>query len=257
MKSHPERRPDRQRVIKFAAIAAGFALAFIAPLPLQAVEPAKNPSSLELKPGDHISIIGNTLADRMQHDGWLETYLQSRFPKHELVLRNLGFSGDELTIRLRSANFGSPDDWLSSGQTDVVFAFFGYNESFAGREGLEKFKQDLGSFIKSTLNHKYNGRSAPRLVLFSPIAHEDLHDRNLVDGAENNQRLALYTDAMKQVALANTIPFVDLFHPTLAPTRLPRAPLTINGIHLTEEGDRRLAEVIDTALFPRFPGSRS
>ena len=29
--------------------------------------------ALELKPGDHICIIGNTLADRMQHDGWLET----------------------------------------------------------------------------------------------------------------------------------------------------------------------------------------
>ena len=29
--------------------------------------------SLELNKGDHICIIGNTLAERMQHDGWLET----------------------------------------------------------------------------------------------------------------------------------------------------------------------------------------
>ena len=35
----------------------------------------------------------------MQHDGWLETMLHSRFPKLELVIRNLGFSGDELTLR--------------------------------------------------------------------------------------------------------------------------------------------------------------
>ena len=35
---------------------------------------------IEIKPGDHISIIGNTLADRMQHDGWLETYLQAGSP---------------------------------------------------------------------------------------------------------------------------------------------------------------------------------
>ena len=54
---------------------------------------------IEIKPGDHLSIIGNTLADRMQHDGWLETYLQARFPGHKLVIRNLGFSGDELTLR--------------------------------------------------------------------------------------------------------------------------------------------------------------
>ena len=50
-----------------------------------------------LQPNDHICIIGNTLAERMQYDGWLETMLQARFPKHELVVRNLGFSGDEVT----------------------------------------------------------------------------------------------------------------------------------------------------------------
>src|SRR5437867_6707425 len=105
---------------------------------------------VQIKSGDRISIIGNTLADRMQHDGWLETYLTTRFPQHDLVFRNLGFSGDELTLRLRSANFGSPEQWLTSTKTDVVFAFFGYNESFAGEKGLPKFKQDLDAFVKQT-----------------------------------------------------------------------------------------------------------
>ena len=40
---------------------------------------------LELKKGDHICIIGNTLAERMQHFGWLETLIHARFPQHELV----------------------------------------------------------------------------------------------------------------------------------------------------------------------------
>src|SRR5262245_33948381 len=71
------------------------------------------PSALDLRRGDHICIIGNTLAERMQHDGWLETLLHARFPKHELVIRNLGFSGDELTVRLRSMDFGTPDQWLA------------------------------------------------------------------------------------------------------------------------------------------------
>src|SRR2546421_322373 len=83
----------------------------------------------------------------------------SRFPQHELVIRNLGFSADELTVRLRSANFGSPDQWLTANRTDVVFAFFGYNESFAGEAGLPKFKADLEAFIRNTLGQKYNGRS--------------------------------------------------------------------------------------------------
>jgi putative heme-binding domain-containing protein len=214
------------------------------------VQDPKGPAlKLELRPGDHISIIGNTLADRMQHHGWLETYIQSRFPRHELVFRNLGFSGDELTLRLRSAGFGSPDQWLTAAKTDVIFAFFGYDESFAGEKGLAKFKSDLDDFAKRTLSRKYNGKGAPRLVLFSPIAHENLHDRNLPDGADNNKRLELYTDAMAEIARANRVVFVDLFRPTLRLyPKMPR-PLTINGVHLTEEGDRELAKIIDTALF--------
>src|ERR1700678_702339 len=123
------------------------------------------PDVIVIKPGDPIAIIGNTLADRMQHDGWLETYLQARFPTHKLVIRNLGFSGDELTLRLRSADFGTPDQWLTKTKADIVFAFFGYNESFAGKEGLEAFKKNLDSFIKHTLAQKFNGKSAPRLVV--------------------------------------------------------------------------------------------
>ena len=52
--------------------------------------------SLQLEKGDHICIFGNTLAERMQHDGWLETLLHTRFPQHELVFRNLGYSADEI-----------------------------------------------------------------------------------------------------------------------------------------------------------------
>jgi lysophospholipase L1-like esterase len=189
----------------------------------------------------------------MQHDGWLETYLASRFPEHDLVVRNLGFSGDELTLRLRSADFGSPDQWLTDTKADVVFAFFGYNESFAGAAGLDKFKKDLDDFVKHTRAQKYNGKEAPRLVLFSPIAHEDLHDRNLPDGTENNARLGLYTAAMAEVAGANGVPFVDLFQASRALYEREPEPLTINGIHLTEHGNQQLAQVIDTALFPDQP----
>jgi putative heme-binding domain-containing protein len=217
---------------------------------------------LEIRDGDHLCFIGNTLPDRMQHDGWLEAMLQSRFPKQNLVVRDLGFSGDEVGgftdkpefyQRLRSASFGSSDDWLTRTKADVVFAFFGYNESFAGKDGLDHFKKELDDCIKHTLSQKYNGQSPPRMVLFSPIAHENLHDRNLPDGVENNKRIALYADAMREVAAANKIPFVDLFKPSQDLYAQAAKPLTINGIHLTEEGDRLIAQVIDTALFAADP----
>lgn len=203
-------------------------------------------AKLELKKGDHISIVGNTLAERMQHHGWLETYITTRFPQHDLSFRNLGFSGDEIVTRLRSQSFGSPDEWLKKTKTDVVFAFFGYNESFGGKDGLPKFNADLDAYLKHLTKTTYNGAAPPRVVLFSPIAHEDLKDKNLPDGKENNERIKLYTAAMADVAKANNVVFVDLFKATNNPGL---GTLTINGIHLNENGDKLVAETIDAALF--------
>jgi lysophospholipase L1-like esterase len=223
-----------------------------------------------LQAGEHICIVGNTLAERMQYDGWLDTYLHARFPKHDLVIRNLGFSGDEVATRLRSKNFGTPDEWLSgkaeaiggyqenrleaaNTKADVIFAFFGYNESYAGAAGLDAFKQQLGDWIKHTLAKKYNGKSAPKLVIFSPIAHENLGNPDLPDGKENNLRLGMYTRAMAEVAKANDVYFVDLFAPSRQLYATVKTPLTIQGVHLNTEGNRRIAQAIDRGLFGDSP----
>lgn len=211
--------------------------------PLMAQEP------FALKKGDRISIIGNTLADRMQHDGWLETELQLRFPNHELTIRNLGFSGDEITVRNRSSNFGTPDEWLTKNKTDVVFAFFGYNESFAGEEGLPKFKEDLRSFILKTKAQKYNGQSSPRVVIFSPVFHQDLKDASLPDGKANNARLKLYASAMSEVAKGEKVTFVDLFQLTSTPFAESKEALSINGVHLNDKGNQLLSTLIAKELF--------
>ena len=202
-----------------------------------------------LQQGDHVTIIGNLLAERMQHDGWVETLVQQRLPDHDLSFRNLGFSGDELTERFRSQDFGSPDDWLTRCETDVVWAFFGYNESFDDEAGLEQFRQQLVEFIRSTQSKTYNDDGPPRLVLFSPIAFENLDNPNLPDGAEHNRRLALYTEAMASVAADEDVRFVDLFHPTLEGYDASEAPLTLNGHFLNENGNRFVAAAIDRALF--------
>src|SRR5580704_9516722 len=80
----------------------------------------------ELKPGDHVAIIGGTMADRFQHSGWLETYLYTRYPDCDLVFRNLAVPTDEVALRHRPENFGSQDDWLTKVKADVIFAFFGF-----------------------------------------------------------------------------------------------------------------------------------
>ncbi len=274
--------PSRVTLVALTVLIPLAALWLIGHAPLESADKPAADTRLELRPGDHICIIGNTLAERMQHDGWLETYLHSRFPKHDLVIRNLGFSGDEVAgftdkpdknSRLRSAYFGSSDEWLAGNspparpvpgadanrfeltntRADVILAFFGYNESFAGKEVLDKFKKDLEAFTKHTLSQKYNGKTPPRLVLFSPIAHENHKYRNLPDGKENNERLKLYTAAMADVAKANKVPFVDLFHFTQQVYPQLEKPLTINGVHLTEHGNHMVAEWIDLDLFGQGP----
>ena len=237
---------------------------------------------LELRKGDHICLVGNGLAERMQHFGWLETLLHARFPQLELVIRNLGYPGDEIdgwknfNSRLRSRDFGTHDQWLAGSapvpqpdklsprdqgkvrenrfelintKADVIFAFYGYNESFAGEAGVAKFKENVADFIAHTLAQKYNGKTAPRLVLFSPIAHENLDDPNLPDGNENNARLRVYTEAMAEVAATHNVPFVDLFTPSQRLYEESSEPLTINGIHLNERGDQRLVQAVQLALF--------
>src|SRR5436853_65367 len=138
-------------------------------------------------------------------------------------------------------------------KADVIFAFFGYNESKAGDAGLPQFKKDLDAFLKHAQSQKYNGKSTPRVVLFSPVAFQNLHDRNLPDGSADNPRLERYTAAMAEVARANGVPFVDLFHPTQKLYAETQHPLTINGVHLNEEGNREVARIIDAALFPQGP----
>ena len=204
---------------------------------------------LQLRPGDHVCYIGNTLADRMQHHAWLETYLQALHPEHELTFRNLGFSGDQVKTRPRSANFGSPDQWLTKCGADVVFCFFGYSEALRGEAGLPGFEKDLAAMIDGMLAQKYNGKTASRLVLFSPIAHENLRSPHLPDGSKNNKNLELYTRKMSAVCKAKDVTFVDLFTPTREMYQHAEKPLTLNGIHLLEHGNRALAEVIVKALF--------
>ncbi|MFN0021101.1 MAG: PVC-type heme-binding CxxCH protein [Pirellulaceae bacterium] len=209
--------------------------------------------SLEFKQGDHICIIGNALGDRMQHHGWLEARLVSRFGDKDLTFRNLAVSGDEITFRHRSESFGTPDEWLTRCKADVIFAMFGYNESFAGEAGLPKFKTDLETFVKGTLATRYGGKDLTRLVIFSPLAVEKLADPNLPDAAKTNANLKLYSAAMGEVAKANKVPFVDLFTISEKAYSGTTRPYTFNGIHLTEFGDEMLASSIERALLPDAP----
>ncbi len=226
-------------------LALGFSLASAFGVQAQAPK-------LALKPGDHVALLGNALPDRMQHSGYLETLIHQKFPGHDLVFRNLSASGDEVATWHRSENFGPRDNWLEKVQADVVFAFYGFNESFKGYDGIQTFRDDLDKFLKETAAKNYSGKGPPRIVLFSPIANEKHRDPNFPDPAPNNSSLRDYTDAMAEIARANGVPFVDLFKPSqqlFADAASKGASLTVNGFLLTDAGDKALAPDIFKGLF--------
>ena len=215
---------------------------FLAPCVAAAAE-------IELQSGDHICLIGNELGERMQHHNYWESLLHQRFPKHQLVVRNLCMPGDEPLERLRQLNFGSAHDHLKRSKADVVFFFFGFNESFAGQAGLEKFTAGLNQVIAETKQQDYSGKGSPRMVLVSPIAFEKTDDPNLPDGAAHNERLAMYTGVMAKVAADNAVGFADLFAPTKQLFASRDERLTLNGSHLNDAGYLALAPILDQALF--------
>jgi len=227
--------------------------------------------TLELKKGDHVAFVGGGLADRQQHYGNLEALMHKANADKELVVRNLGFSGDEVNTRHRSdevpalelfLNMKPGDLATKSGNTSVTYhfgadfhanvllAYWGFNESFHGPEGLDAFKKNVDEWVKKQLAADY-GKGKVRLVLLSPIAHEDLKSAHFdpVIVARNNKNLAAYTAALGEVAKANSVQFVDLFTASQKLYAAAKSPLTINGIHLNDAGDQALAAVQFQAIF--------
>ena len=218
----------------------GLALTLATTLPASA--------QLPLQQDDVVCLVGNALADRMQHDGWVETLIQSQMAGKNLSFRNLAVSGDTVTSRPRSKGVPSPEDYMARCKADAIFVFFGYNESYGGEAKLLQFKNDLNTMVDKYRAAKFNGESPPRIILFSPIAHENLGDPLMPDGKANNTNLALYTNAIKQVAAEKGTAFVDLFTTSQALYAKAKTPLTLNGVHPLPEGNRQLGEVIATAV---------
>ncbi|WP_157488270.1 PVC-type heme-binding CxxCH protein [Dyadobacter crusticola] len=245
---------------------------------------ALNPGFLPQK-GDRIILLGNTFADRMRHYGYFETILQKHFPDKNLTLRNMGWSVDEVALQPRPLNFpgfGEKTKRLTVGEkevtfkgfthegepivmpvglnfkglnqdlydqrADIILLCFGLNEAFKGTPGIPRFEKDLLTFIKNLQANQYNGKSAPKLVLVSPIAHEDL-GKHYPDPAEHNRNLLRYTESMKKIAASMGLFFVDLYTPSSKRMQeAGKSKITINGIHLTREGYQLAAEWMAQSL---------
>ena len=234
------------------------------------------PVVLPIQPreGESLVFIGNSLAARMEHFNAFEVSLQKQFPGKKITFRNMGFPGHtpayrpeagnddpwafpgakdfrpEIKAHLGIGHYPKPDDWLTIVKANTIVAFFGFNESFDGMDGVQNFKNELSAFVDHTLSRSYErSGTAPRLILATPIAMQQHSGYLLPDAGERNTILKAYADAVTAVAKEKNVGLLDLFSPTSDWFNNSTDELTINGIHLSESGYKKLAPVIMKQLF--------
>ena len=231
--------------------------------------------------GATITLIGGGQGERLLRDPTFETEVQRRFAAQRLVIRNLCDDGDTPGFRAHSGRnspfafpeaeifyplstakdrWGSghvgagfaetPDQWLTRLKADVIIAWFGYSESFAGPEGLANFKAELTAWLDHTAKQKYNNLSAPQVVLLSPMAIEDRSaEMGTPDGKVANANLELYSTAIREIAAQREVLFVDLFSASQAWFKAEKEPLTRDGMLLNSRGQQMLGQHLANAVF--------
>ena len=234
----------------------------------------------EIKDGDRVLFLGDTLMEREGTYGYLETRIHEQFPDRHFTVRNLAFSADT-PLGWSRASFDPAAkgfDRLKE-QLDLVkptVAFLGYGMAASLQEitdrsgdptlnpdpvryGTEpmsaaRFKRELGQLMDAIVEeNKSVGGSGVRFVLLSPIRHEDLRKLKpgLPDPSEHNRLLAQYSKVISDLAQERGARFISLgelasFVADHFPGKQPY--LTDNGIHLTEFGYGAFANAIGAEL---------
>jgi lysophospholipase L1-like esterase len=205
-------------------------------------------AEFHLNEGDRVVLLGNTLIEREQKYGYWETMLTSRYPDKNIIFRNLGWSGDTVFGHAR-AGFGSVadgfrhlKDHVLSLKPTVIILGYGLNESFEGEAGLPRFLDGLRVLLDALAPTK------AQMVILSPLRLEDL-GRPLPEPVQQNKSIRLYRDALRQVAGERGFTFVDLYSLLGESEKMnPPAPLTDNGIHMTEFGYWKSAASLEPGL---------
>ena len=241
---------------------------------------ARAAAPFELKDGDRVIFLGDTLIEREQHYGWIELMLTTRFADRNVTFRNLGWSADlpngesRLGLSLTQAgNEPEGEAWkllqkqIEETKPTVAFIGYGMAASFAGEAGLPKFKEDYERLLDAI------EKLSPgcRFVLLGPIRHvktsQSFTDEEVVRPSgeakrrleaidHHNVQLKAYSDALAQIAVARRLTYVPLFegfiHEDYHPWSCKLQTIMGNGIHLDNKGYMMLASRIQQALLPKL-----
>ena len=199
--------------------------------------------ALSLRDGDRVVFLGNTFFERALDHGYLETSLTVRWPEKRIIFRNLGWDGDTVYGHSRAGGrrrqvFGDAEEGfqrmmehLNSEKPSVVFVAYGFNESFDGIQGLASFQKGLNRLLDRLEN------LSRQIVLITPPAVV-VHDNPV------NLILGRYAEVLLETARSRGHLEVDLF----GVEALNDPACRENGLHLSEAGYRKAAEIWVQAL---------
>ena len=194
---------------------------------------------------DRVVLLGNTVVERAQKYGHLETALTLAAGEKNLRFRNLGWSGDTVYGDARSY-FGPPQEGfdrlkadLGRIQPNVVIICYGAVASFKGDDGLMDFIKGYNRLL-DMISSAANPRA---IVLVSPPPAESL-GTPMPDMSKHNERLETYRAAISRLASIRKIHFADLF----GKMKGSNSGLTDNGLHYTEKGYAVLSSKLVKAM---------
>ncbi len=222
---------------------------------------AETSPRFELRDGDRVVFVGDTLIEREQYHGWVELMLTSRFPDKNVTFRNLGWSGDTpagdsrfgLSL-LQAGKEPANEGWtqlvkqIETAKPTVVFVGYGMAASFDGEAGREKFKTDYQRLLDAI------DKVSPgaRVVLMGTVRHENL-GTPWADPAKHNAELERTSAVVREIATQRAATYFPLYDALRAPMERAAGAaggkLTDNGIHLNGAGYRAAAEALEDTLF--------
>lgn len=200
----------------------------------------------ELRDGDSVVWLGGTFLERAQRSGWLETSLHGALPDRKLRFRNLGWSADTVLAESRgifdppTVGYARMLQWVRDIKPSVIVLNYGANESFDGESGLPTFLANYEKLLDDLSS------TNAELVLMTPHFHLSM-PAPLPSPEARNRNLALYGDAIVELAMSRRLSVVDLRKLDWKGTQ----PLRVsdNGLHFNEYGNHVVAHQLPALWF--------
>ena len=206
---------------------------------------AETPNApFELKNGERVVFLGNSLFENDFQYGYLELALTTRWPDRDVTFRNLGWTGDNVYGIARSTITNPPTGYellmehLTKAAPTLVLIGYGGIEAQEGEAGLAGFTEGLAKLLDKV------DQLGARAILLSPIPVLSAESAETM--AKQNAMLEIYASAIAKLASERGKRYIDLYNPIQAVSS--KAALTDNGIHLNEAGYYQLATTLEQSL---------